>query len=47
MNKEHIPDCKYNNGVGCENQIKCHRCGWNPTVYAERVKKIKEARNAK
>lgn len=38
--------CKYNCMVDCNydtNSNLCHRCGWNPTVQAERKKHNKES----
>lgn len=34
-------DCPYNEGVACDKdkQQPCHRCGWNPKVAQDRLKK--------
>ena len=48
--------CKYNDGVRCpdrkhyldmhkcEPTVICENCGWNPSVSAARLEKIKERR---
>ena len=33
--------CPFNEGVGCTRQER-HRCGWNPEVAAERLRRITE-----
>lgn len=35
----YIGDCKCNDGVQCFDQ-QCDGCGWNPTVIAERMRKL-------
>ena len=36
------PPCKYRLGIECGNWgDECERCGWNPTVEAERIAKLK------
>ena len=34
--------CPYNAGVDCLDDTQCHRCGWNPVVAAERMRKWME-----
>ena len=35
--------CPYNAGVDCLDNAQCHRCGWNPVVAAERLRKWMES----
>lgn len=39
--KQKISDCKYNPGVGCQDQSGCERCGWRPET--ERLRKERTA----
>lgn len=34
-------DCLYTEGVTCDKPAHCYKCGWNPKVAAERLKRIK------
>lgn len=34
--------CPYNDGVECLHKDECKRCGWNPVVAAERLRKWME-----
>ena len=34
--------CPYNAGVDCLDDTQCHRCGWNPVVAVERLRRWKE-----
>ena len=34
--------CPHNSGVDCINTAECDRCGWNPVVAAERLRKWME-----
>lgn len=36
--------CPGNGAVVCMNQTKCDRCGWNPDVAAERLRRIEQQR---
>ena len=31
--------CKYNKMINCMEQIKCHKCTWNPEYFEELKKK--------
>lgn len=42
INEDEI--CDYNDGVACVNHTKCDRCGWCPTVEAERKERIRKER---
>jgi aryl-alcohol dehydrogenase-like predicted oxidoreductase len=35
--------CPYNAGVDCLDTAQCYRCGWNPVVAAERLRKWMES----
>lgn len=34
--------CKYSRGVDCTAKNKCEKCGWNPEVQRERIRKIRQ-----
>lgn len=34
--------CKFNNGVDCDELKTCLYCGWNPTVAKQRAIRIRE-----
>lgn len=38
-----IPNCKFNEGVGCASQSRCDSCGFNPLVQERREIKIEAA----
>lgn len=42
-NVEYTNSCRFNKGVDCSDYeyCDCNNCGWNPDVYAKRIKKIK------
>ena len=33
------PRCRFNDGVSCGEQDRCDKCGWNPEVHKERIKR--------
>ena len=37
-----IMNCPHNAGVDCLDDTQCHRCGWNPVVATERLRKWME-----
>lgn len=38
-------NCVHNTMVECAGDFRpCYKCGWNPTVYEERVKKAVKAK---
>lgn len=32
--------CIYNRNINCLDPSQCHRCGWDPDVYEERLTRI-------
>lgn len=34
--------CKNNKCVLCDDNSKCHKCGWNPEVFERRKKKQRD-----
>ena len=39
------PRCKFNDGVLCGDQEHCAKCGWNPEVYKERLRRYYKKHN--
>ena len=36
--KKQTPDsCRFNPGVICQEQSRCEKCGWNPSVHKARA----------
>ncbi len=35
-------DCTFNSGVCCEKPFQCGKCGWNPRVFQQRSKALRE-----
>ena len=34
--------CAYNKSIDCANHAVCTKCGWNPTVSKNRVKRLRK-----
>ena len=45
-NEELILGCIYQEGIDCYDRT-CDKCGWNPKVAEERLKKIRRAEDGK
>lgn len=41
-NEYEVSICRYNSGVDCLHEDECDRCGWNPAVAADRLRKWTE-----